>query len=61
MKKPLVLNATLNKIDRKEQNLYLNKKLRNAKPTVSINCPESFKFYKKTFGKIKKENLSNLI
>jgi len=61
MKKPLVLNATLNKIDRKEQNLYLNKKLRNAKPAVSINCPESFKFYKKTFGKIKKENLSNLI
>ena len=61
MKKPLVLNATLNKIDRKEQNLYLNKKLRNAKPAVSINCPESFKFYKKTFGKFKKENLSNLI
>jgi len=57
MKKPFILNEKLNQIYRYEQNLYLHNKLKNARPAVSINCPESFKFYKKTFGKAKKENL----
>ena len=61
MKKPLVLNEKLNIIHKREQNSYLNRKVKNAKPAISINCPESFKFYKKTFSKNKKENLSNLI
>ena len=60
MKKPFVLIPKLNAIYRYEQNLYLHKKLKNAKPAISINCPESFKFYKKAFGKIKKENLSKI-
>ena len=59
MKKPFVLNERLNAIYKYEQNLYLLNKLKNAKPAISINCPESFKFYKKTFGKCAKENLSN--
>jgi len=57
MKKPFVLNEKLNTIHRYEQNLYLHNKLINAKPAISINCPESFKFYKRTFRKFKKENL----
>ena len=60
MIKPIFLNETLHAIHRLEQNLYLHNKLKNARPAVSINCPESFVFYKKTFSKGKKDNLSNL-
>ena len=58
MKRPFILNERLNAIYKYEQNLYLLNKLKNAKPTLKIHCPESFKFYKKTFGKCSKENLS---
>ena len=58
MKRPFILNERLNKIYKHEQNLYLHNKLKNAKPTLKIHCPESFKFYKKTFGKCNKESLS---
>ena len=61
MKRPFILNERLNAIYKYEQNLYLHNKLKNAKPSIRINCPESFKFYKKTFGKCNKENLSKLI
>ena len=60
MKRPFILNERLNAIYKYEQNLYLHNKLKNARPAVSINCPESFIFYKKTFSKGKKDNLSNL-
>ena len=58
MKRPFIFNERLNAIYKYEQNLYLHNKLKNAKPSIRINCPESFKFYKKTFGKSNKENLS---
>ena len=58
MKRPFILNERLNAIYKYEQNLYLLNKLKNAKQTIRISCPESFKFYKKTFGKCNKENLS---
>jgi len=58
MKRPFILNERLNAIYKYEQNLYLHNKLKNAKPSIRINCPESFKFYKKTFGKSNKENLT---
>ena len=58
MKRPFILNERLNAIYKYEQNLYLHNKLKNAKPTLKINCPESFKCYKNTFGTCSKEHLS---
>ncbi len=59
MKRPLILNPKLNEIYRREQNQYMLRKLNKAKAMVNDNCPESFKFYKKTFHKSQpRENLS---
>ena len=51
MRKPFVLNAKLNEIQRREQNHYMMKKLGNAKPIVNSNCPESYNFFKNNFRK----------
>ena len=51
MKRPFVLNARLNEIQRREQNQYMLRKLTKAKPIINTHCPESFNFYKKTFRK----------
>ena len=60
MKRPFVLNAKLNEIQRREQNKYMMKKLGKVKPMVNVHCPESFNFYKNTFRKSQpKGNLSN--
>ena len=46
MKRQLVLNRRLNDINYKEQNNLLKKKIRKAKSSLDIQCPESFTFFK---------------
>lgn len=61
MRKYFALNpGKLNQKYKSEQNMYLAKKLEEAKPLVNIKCPESFIFYKTKFHKHKvRNNLSN--
>ncbi len=49
MQKPLILNEILFRKNFNEQNKYLKTKLRNAKPRVNSNCPESFLFFKNKY------------
>ncbi len=49
MQKPMILNEILFKRNYEEQNRYLKSKLRNVKPIVNSNCPESFIFFKNKF------------
>ena len=59
MKRPIVFNARLNELYRREQNQYMLRKLNQAKAIINSKCPESFNFYKKTFHKSQpRENLS---
>ncbi len=49
MKKASILNPKIEQIVRKKQNSILFTKLREMKPLVNIQCPESFIFYKTSF------------
>ena len=46
MKRQLILNRRLDNINQKEQNDILTKKIRKAKSTLNLQCPESFTFFK---------------
>ena len=56
MHKPLILNEILFRKNFQEQNKYLKMKLRNVKPVVKSNCPESFIFFKNKFNRIQNKN-----
>ena len=53
MKRPNILNTKIEQILRKKQNHNLFTKLREMKPQVDIQCPESFIFFKTTFQSYK--------
>ena len=58
MRRPSVLKAKLNEIQKREQNQYMMRKLGKTKSIVDSNCPESYDFYKKEFRKNQtRENL----
>ena len=61
MKKSYEDNGTLlNKLYKKEQNVLLNNRIKNAKSIISNHCPNSFnKFHKKTNKSHEKKDLSN--
>lgn len=46
MKPQLILNRKLNKINYIEQNKILTNKIRKAKSSLNLQCPESFTFFK---------------
>ena len=49
MQRPIVFNRHLNSKWSSKNNEIMVEKLRNIKSTVDMQCPESFKFYKKEF------------
>ena len=54
MQKQYILNRRLNFRHKKEQNELLSLKIKKAKSSLDLNCPESFTFFKTQF----KEGLS---
>ena len=46
MKRQLTLNKRLANINYKEQNNILTNKIRKAKSSLNLQCPESFTFFK---------------
>ena len=54
MRRPFIANMHLNELHKSEQDKYMAKKLGNAKPLVNAKCPESFTFYKLSFGRKQK-------
>ena len=58
MKRQLTLNKRLANINYKEQNNILTNKIRKAKSTLNLQCPESFTFFKsKEFRNGKSKNI----
>ena len=53
MKRPNILNPKIEQIFRKKENRNLFTKLKEMKPQVDIQCPESFIFFKTTFHSYK--------
>ena len=49
MQKQYILNRKLNIQHKKEQNELLSYKIKRAKSTLDLNCPESFHFFKTKF------------
>ena len=46
MKRQLILNRRLENINYKEQNDIMTNKIRKAKSSLNLQCPESFTFFK---------------
>ena len=56
MYRPIVFNRHLNSKWSSKNNEIMVDKLRNIKPSVNMQCPESFNFYKTQFHKTAERN-----
>ena len=62
MRKPFILNMHLNEVFKLEQDELMAKRLKKAKSTVNVKCPESFVFYNSYFHRPgPKDNICNKI
>ena len=62
MKRQLILNRRLDNINYIEQNNILANKIRKAKSSLNLQCPESFTFFKsKHFKKGQSKNICKKI
>ncbi len=59
MKKKNIFNWHLYNMDKEEQNNYLKLKIKKAKSSIDLKCPESFSFYKNKFNESKPKNTCN--
>ena len=49
MQRPYIFNRHLNKHYKLEQNILLSKRIKKAKSSIDLSCPESFTFFKTHF------------
>ena len=62
MQKQYVFNRHLNNNYKKEQNKLLSKRIKKAKSSIDLRCPESFTFFKTHFkeGVSKDKSINNI-
>ena len=49
MQRPYIFNRHLNNHYKDEQNKLLSKRIKKAKSSIDLSCPESFTFFKTHF------------